>query len=103
MSQLKTLLEAVKDEKLSKEQIEQYHAELIHLFSAVMLERSDLLKKEAFYFMELKRANPDESDQSIKRKWRVEPAGQRLLELDAYKMILPKEIESCKTRIYALL
>lgn len=103
MSQLRELLEAVKDKKLSKEQIENYHADLIHLFSMVMLERADLLKKEAFYFMDLKRANPEESDQSIKRKWRVEKAGQRLIELDSYKSVLPKEIESLKTRIYALL
>lgn len=103
MSQLKSLLEAVKDHKLSKEQLEGYHAELTHLYSAVLLERADLRKKEAFFYMDAMKNDPDESDTSIKRKWRVEPDGQRLLELEAYKTVLPKEIDSCKTRIYALL
>lgn len=100
---LKDLLEAVKDKNLSKEKIDEYRDELIHLFSAVCIERADLKKKEALYFMDAMEKDGSESDISIKRKWRVTPEGQRLLELEAYKTLLPKEIDSLKSRIYALL
>lgn len=101
MSRLTQLLEAVKTKNLSKAQLEDYHADLIHLYSAVLIERSDLRKKEAFYFAEKMRDGA--SDVSIKRMFRVTDDGQRLLELEAFKAILPKEIDSIKTRIYALL
>ena len=103
MTQLQKLLESVKDHALNREQVEQYHSELTHLFSAVMLERADLKKKEALYFADKMRENPDESDARIKRQWRVTTDGLRLIELEAYKTILPKEISSLKNRIYALL
>ena len=103
MSQLKELLTAVKDKNLSKEQIDSYRYELIHLFSAVCIERADLKKKEAFYFMDTMEKDGSESDVSIKRKWRITPEGQRLLDLEAYKTLLPKEIDSLRSRIYSLL
>ncbi len=103
MSKLKDLLISVQDKALSKEQCEDYHAELTHLYSGVLMERAELRKKEALYFADKMRDNPDLSDANIKRQWRVEPEGQRLLELEAYKAILPKEIDSLKSRIYSLL
>lgn len=103
MSVLTSLLEKVKDDKLSKEQVEDYHAELTHLFSAVMLERADLKKKEALFFAQKMHENPDESDARIKRQWRITTEGLRLIELEAYKTIIPKEISSLKNRIYSLL
>ncbi len=98
---LRDLLLAVKDEKLSKEQIEKYRDEMIHLFTAICLELAEKKKLEALYFV--KHMNPQVSDISIKRTWRASPEGQRLLELEAYKTALPKEIDSLKSRVYALL
>lgn len=103
MSQLTTLLNEVKEENLDLPHLELLRDKLIHLFSLVMLERAELKKKEALYFAEKMRENPDESDARIKRMWRVTQDGLRLLELEAYKTILPKEIDSLKSRIYSLL
>ncbi len=103
MSQLRDLFEKVKDESLSKEQIEKYRDELIHLHSAMQLELASIEKASAFYFMDLKRANPEESDISIKRKWKVEEKGQREIELNRFVKAIVKEIDSLRTRIYSLL
>jgi len=96
---LKELLETVKDERLPQPMLEKYRDELIHLQTMVLMERADLQKKEAFYFLD----NKKENDVSTKRAWRVTPEGQRLIELDAYKSALPKEIKSLESRVYALL
>lgn len=103
MTQLATILKEVQDDKLDLVHLELLRDKLVHLFSLVMLERADLKKKEALYFAEKMRENPEESDARIKRMWRVTTEGLRLLELEAYKVILPKEIDSLKSRVYSLL
>lgn len=99
MLSLRELLEAVKDKKLSKEQIEDYYGDLTHVYSSVCLELADLKKKEAFYFIDKKQ----DSDVATKRAWRVLPDGQRMIELETYKNVIPRELSSLKNRIYALL
>ena len=96
---LRELLIAVKDKKLSKEQIEDYYGDLTHLYSAVCLELSDIKKKEAFYFID----HAKDSDVATKRAWRVTADGQRMIELETYKNVIPRELASLKNRIYALL
>lgn len=96
---LKDLLAAVPDKKLTKQQIEGYYDDLTHLYSGVCLELADLKKKEAFYFIDHKQ----DSDVATKRAWRVTPEGQRMIELDTYKNVIPKELASLKNRIYSLL
>lgn len=96
---LRELLEAVKDKKLSKEQIEDYYGDLTHVYSSVCMELSDLKKKEAFYFIDHKQ----DSDVATKRAWRVTVDGQRMIELETYKNVIPRELASLKNRIYALL
>ena|SRR3990167_5393640 len=96
---LRELLEVIKEKKLSKEQVEDYYADLTHIFSAVCLELADVKKREAFYFIDHKL----DSDVGTKRAWRVTPDGQRMLELEAYKNIIPRELASLKNRIYSLI
>lgn len=96
---LKELLIAVKEKKLSKEQIEEYYSDLTHVYSSVCLELSELKKLEAFYFIDHKQ----DSDIATKRTWRVTKEGQRMIELETYKDVIPRELASIKNRIYALL
>ena len=103
VSQLTSLLAEVKEEKLDLPHLELLRDKMVHLFSLVMLERADLRKKEAFYFADEMNKDPNASDASIKRRFRVTADGQRLLELEAYKAILPREMDSLKSRIYAQL
>lgn len=99
MSTLKETLQAVKDKNLNKQQIEEYYDDLTHVYSAVCLELAELKKQEAFYFLDHKQ----ETDIATKRAWRVTKEGQRMLELEAYRTVIPKEIASLKNRIYSLL
>lgn len=101
MGQLSTLLEIVKDEKLTLPDLEKYRDQLTHLYSAILIERSELRKREAFFFMDESRR--ELSDVQKKREWRITPEGQRLLEIDAYRAAVPKELDSLKSRIYSQL
>lgn len=96
---LRELLESVKDTKLSKPQIEAYYDELTHLYSDVCFALADLKKKEAVYFIDHKQ----DSDVATKRMWRVTPDGARMIDLETYKNVIPRELASLKNRIYSLL
>ena len=98
---LRELLEAVKDDKLSLELIEKYRDEMVHLHSAMQIELADIEKAEALYFD--KHSIPDVSDISIKRKWRVTTEGQRAILLNRYVKVIVKEIDSLKSRVYRLI
>lgn len=96
---LRDLLTAVKEKNLNKSQLEDYYDDLTHIYSSVCMELAELKKKEAFYFMDHKQ----ETDVATKRAWRVTDEGQRMLELEMYKSIIPRELSSLKTRIFAQL
>ncbi len=110
MSQLTTLIEKVKEEGLSKDQLEQYHTEITYLDNLMRMEIAPLEKEEALYFGECKkhplqtenRQVVEESDVSIKRKWRATEKGQRQIELNHYLRITPKLLQSIKTRLYSV-
>ena len=98
---LKTLLEAVKDEKLSLVLIEKYRDELVHLHSDMQIELANIEKLEALYFDT--HSAPDVSDISVKRKWRVTENGQRQILLNRYIKVVVKEVDSLKSRVYRLI
>lgn len=100
MSTLLEILEAVKDESLSLQQIEHYRDTMIHLHTAMQIELADVEKAEAIYFHE--KSQPDVSDVSIKRAWRATEKGQRQILLNRYIKAVAKEIDSLKSRVYRL-
>lgn len=108
MIKLTQLIEAVKEEGLSKDQLEQYHTEITYLDNLMRMEIAPLEKEEALFFGKCKE-NPlqtnngqivEESDVSIKRKWRATEKGQRQIELNHYLRVTPKLLQSIKTRLY---
>lgn len=99
MNSLKETLQEVKDKNLNKQQIEEYYDDLTHVYSAVCLELAEIKKLEAFYFLDHKQ----ETDIATKRAWRVTKEGQRMLELEMFKLVIPRELSSLKNRIYSLL
>ena len=96
---VRELLDAVKDEKLSLNDLEQLRDELIHVHTSMQLELADIEKAEAMYFYD--NMKPDVSDISIKRTWRVIPKGQRQIELNRWIKAVVKETDSLKNRIFA--
>ena len=95
----KELLEAVKDENLPLEKIESYRDALVHLHSAMQIERATLKKAEALYFLKDK----ESTAVAIKMAWRGSQEGQRLLDIEAYIRAAVKEIDSLKSRVYRLI
>lgn len=107
---LKELILAVKEEGLNKDQLEQYHTEITYLDNVMRMEIAPLEKEEALFFGKCKehplQTNQgqivEESDISIKRKWKATEKGQRQIELSHYLKITPKLLQSIRTRLYSI-
>ena len=93
------LFQEVKDENLTKEQVEDYYKKLRELRADIKLELAGLTKKRAMFML----AVPTESVAQRKVNWQGTEEGQREIELKAYVSATSDHIESLKTRIYALL
>lgn len=96
------LLQAVRDENLPLEKIEQYRDTLVHFHTDMQIEVADLEKEEAMFFYDHS-GLPDVSDISIKRNWRVTADGKRLILLNRYLKACSKEIDSLKSRVYRII
>jgi len=97
--ELKTLIIAVKEKNLSKEQLEAYSDQMSQLFAEMMLEMSELEKEEAL-FME-RTITP--SVAATKIKWKATPSGQRLIVLKRYTLATKELLNSLKSRVYRLI
>lgn len=97
------LLNAVKDQKLSKEQIEAYRDEMASLYADMQIEIAELEKEEAIYFIANKKDEDgkSKSDTDIRRMWRVTTGGQRLILLNRYVKAVSKVLDSLKSRLYS--
>jgi len=102
MSQLLQLLEAVKDQNLTKTQLEKYRDELVHLHSAMQLELAGHEKTGAVFIYQKKLAVPESSDIQIKREWKATTEGLREIELNRFIKAVAKEIDSLKSRLYSI-
>jgi len=109
------LIEAVKEEKLSKEQLEGYQTQISYLFQKMQVELAEIEKEKALFFD--KEGKPQEyqdpilphpstfvkSDISIKRMWQATQKGLREIELKRYSVALKELLNSLKSRIYQLI
>lgn len=103
MISLKDLIVAVKEERLTKDQLESYHSQLSSLYAEMQLETAIVEKEKALFFERVKASYPDSSDISIKRQWLAGAKGQREIELKRYLLATKELISSLKSRIYKLL
>lgn len=97
---LTELFEAVKEETLSKDQLEQYRDQLAQLYAQMKLEYSELEKKEALFM--LSRENDGVSVAMRKLKWKATNEGQRMIDLKNYMSGTNKIIDSLKSRLYSI-
>lgn len=105
--ELEKLIVAVKEEGLTKDQLEKYHTEITYLDNLMRMEIAPLEKEEALWFgnvrsMSNKINDKPLSDIEIKRGWRITPQGQRQIELSHYLKVTPKLLQSIRTRLYAI-
>lgn len=94
---LQDLIIAVKEQNLSKDQLEQYRDQMSHLYAEMQLEMAELEKMEATY--------PQENFKSaVERKtsWKATPAGQRLIVLKRYCLATKELLNSLRSRLYSV-
>jgi hypothetical protein len=93
------LIEKIKEDKLSKEQLEDYQTQISYLFQKMQVEIAGLEKQEAMFMG----ADNDKSVAQRKIEWKATNSGQRLIELKRYSVALKEMLNSLKSRIYQLI
>lgn len=96
--QLKDVIKSIKEDKLTREQLEHYEDNIVILFSEMMLEMAELEKEEALFM--------EKNDGTVARAkvlWKATDKGQRLIVLKRYAEATKKLINSIKSRIFRLI
>ena len=96
MSKLLTLFQAVKEESLTKDQIESYHKELSELYALMHIELGEIKKRKGMYML----PNPELSGVAINRKWAGTNDGQREIELKSYIKATSTILSSLRSRLF---
>lgn len=96
---LQSLIEAVKDEKLDKYQLEAYRDQMSQLFAQMQLEIATLEKEEAMF---MGKKTEDNSVAEMKVYWKATHSGQRLIELKRYCLACKEMLNSLKSRLYSI-
>lgn len=99
--QLIQLIQDVKEQNLSRDQLEAYHTQISSMFSQMNVEMADLEKAEALFMA--KDFGEKKSVAERKVLWKATPEGQRLIMLKRYSVATKELINSLKSRIYKLL
>lgn len=100
MITLKDLIVSVKEQNLSKEQLEAYRDQLSSLYADMQLEMAELEKEEASFMVD-----PDVLDRSVAERkvlWKARKNGQRLIVLKRYTLATKELLNSLKSRLYSL-
>lgn len=96
---LQELITQVKEQNLTKEQIEKYRDQMSNLFAEIQLEMAELEKEEALFMYG---KTDTQSVASRKIEWKSEKSGQRLILLKRYTLALKELLNSLKSRLYSL-
>lgn len=99
MNLLETL-KAVREENLTKTQLEAYHTILSGLYGDIQIEIAELKKAKAIFFVEYDKENAT-PDVKIKRIWDASEKGQRLMTLESYAKATRTQLQSLKSRLYS--
>ena len=90
------LFKAVREENLTKDQLERYRDEMADLYSQMHLELGEVKKKKAIFTL----AYPEETNALTLRKWSGTIEGQREIELKSYIRATAPILSSLKSRLY---
>lgn len=99
MIKLADLIQLVKDENLSKEQLEDYYSMACQLATDISMALGDYQKKEALFMVN----RVEGSVASKKVEWKGSVEGQRLIELKSYMTAIKSLMAGLKNRIYTKL
>ncbi len=97
MTTLLELFKSVKEENLTKPELEDYRNQLSSLYAEMQFEIADLEKEEASFLYE---REPTESIASRKVAWKGQTAGKRLIVLKRYSTATKIMMTSLRDRLY---
>jgi len=93
---IRELAQAVKEQNLSKDKLEDYHTQLSSLSAEMELNLADIEKEEAMYLNDCE----EETRAGADRKWRATEKGQIEITLKRNIKALDKLRSSVKSRLY---
>lgn len=96
---LQDLIIAVKEQNLSKDQLENYRNDMSGVYAQMQLEMADLEKQEALF---MNKKLPNESVAQVKINWKATETGQRLILLKRYCLATKELLNSLKSRLYSI-
>lgn len=96
---LSELIIAVKEQNLTKDQLENYRTEMSEIFAEMQIEMADLEKEEALFMSE---SSQDKSVAQRKIEWKATSKGQRLIVLKRYCLATKELLNSLKSRLYSI-
>lgn len=99
---LEQLIKQVKEQNLSKDQLEHYQQEMSYLYSDLMLEMAELEKEEAMFMATTFSGKENESVAQKKVNWKSTKSGQRLIVLKRYALATKTLLNSLKSRLYSI-
>ena len=97
---LQEILSKVREERLSRADLESFEQHLTALYSEVMLRIATLQKAESLYFYAKEVEHPELPDIKIKRLWRASDEGIELRQREVEVKVIAKNLSSIKSRIY---
>lgn len=92
------LFKEVQEKNLSKQQLEDYHADLSSLFADMHLEMAELEKAEAVYLDE----SEEKTVAGASRRWNAGEKGQRQIDLKHKIRATEKILSSLRSRLYSV-
>lgn len=96
---LEEALKKVREENLSKQQLEEYHLMLSSLYGDMKIEIGGLKKEKAIF---ISQRTPEDSIASRKSDFEATKSGQRLIEMESYASATKVMLDSIKSRLYSL-
>lgn len=95
---IRDLIVAIKEQGLTKEQLEGYHSELTSLYATMSLDMADIEKEEALYLNDCE----EPTKAGAERKWNATEQGQKAITLKHNLRAIEKLLSSVKSRIYQI-
>lgn len=95
---LKELIIAVQEKHLSKDQLENYHSDMVSVYAKMQMEIADIRKAKALYWLD----HAEKTDKGTERKWQASEQGLREIELSHYLKAVEKLLGSLKQRLYSV-
>ena len=95
---LQELFAKIKEDSLTKEQLEHFHREMSEVYAMMHLELGDIKKRKAMFML----TDPEKTAVAKSREWGGTQDGQREITLKSYIKATSTHLSSLRSRLYNL-